>query len=229
MLAVHGMGGDHTTWRRLAAGLRADGRPVISYDQRGHGQSSRGVYELDRLRDDLLSVVEDLPDAQTVDVVAHSLGAHVALRAAMATPGRFGRLVLEEVPPTPRDAADVAEGITPRSSPRELVLGVLDVIRDPRPVMRFDARLAPTVQAEFDAPDPDWWAGLRRVSTPVLVISGGDQSFLPPRHLRTLAGALPDGRFLAIPTGHSVHRDRPDDFAAATLAFLRGEDVGTRA
>ncbi|MBE7162605.1 MAG: alpha/beta fold hydrolase [Williamsia herbipolensis] len=226
VLAVHGMGGDHTTWRRLAARLRADGRSVVSYDQRGHGQSSRGVYDLDRLRDDLLSVVGDLPEDQTVDVVAHSLGAHVALRAAMAAPERFGRLVLEEVPPTPRDAADVAEGITPTSSPRELVLGVLDLIRDPRPVMRFDARLAPTVQAAFGEPDPDWWAGLRRVQTPVLVVSGGEQSFLPPRHLRTLAGALPDGHFLSIPTGHSVHRDRPDDFAAATLAFLRGEDVG---
>jgi pimeloyl-ACP methyl ester carboxylesterase len=103
---------------------------------------------------------------------------------------------------------------------------VLDVIRDPRPVMRFDARLAPTVQAAFGEPDPDWWAGLGRVRTPVLVVSGGEQSFLPPRHLRTLAEALPDGRFLAIPVGHSVHRDRPDDFAAAALAFLRGEDVG---
>ncbi|MEH3154523.1 MAG: alpha/beta hydrolase [Gordonia paraffinivorans] len=113
VLAVHGMGGDHTTWRRLAARLRADGRSVISYDQRGHGQSSRGVYELDRLRDDLLSVVGDLPGEQTVDVVAHSLGAHVTLRAAMVAPELFGRLVLEEVPPTPRDAADVAEGITP--------------------------------------------------------------------------------------------------------------------
>ncbi|MEH3154524.1 MAG: alpha/beta hydrolase [Gordonia paraffinivorans] len=94
--------------------------------------------------------------------------------------------------------------------------------------MRFDARLAPTLQAEFGKADPDWWAGLRRVTTPVLVVSGGDQSFLPPRHLRTLAGALPDGQFLAIPAGHSVHRDRPDDFAAAALAFLRGEDVGMR-
>lgn len=226
VLAVHGMGGDHTTWRRLAASLRSEGRPVVSYDQRGHGQSSRGVYDLDRMRDDLLSVVGDLPDDGAVDVVAHSLGAHVALRAAMVAPDRFGRLVLEEVPPTPRDAADVAEGITPRSSPREMVLGVLDLIRDPRPVMRFDVRLAPTVQAAFGEPDPDWWAGLARVPNPVLVVSGGEESFLPPRHLRTLADALPDGHFVAIPTGHSVHRDRPDDFAAAALGFLRGEDVG---
>ena len=94
----------------------------------------------------------------------------------------------------------------------------------PKPVVRA----APTVQAAFGEPDPDWWAGLARVRTPVLVVSGGEQSFLPPRHLRTLAAALPDGHFLAIPTGHSVHRDRPDDFAAAALGFLRGEDVGAR-
>ncbi|MGZ8180138.1 alpha/beta fold hydrolase [Williamsia sp. SKLECPSW1] len=226
VLAVHGMGGDHTTWRRLAARLRAEGRPVITYDQRGHGRSSRGVYELDRLRDDLLSVVVD--GGGPVDVVAHSLGAHVALAAAMAAPDRFGRLVLEEVPPMPRDAADVAEGIAPRSSARDMVLGVLDVIRDPRPVMRFDSRLAPAIQAAFGQARPEWWSGLTSVRSPVLVVSGGEQSFLPPRHLRTLAAALPDGRFLSIATGHSVHRDRPDEFEAAAVTFLRGGDVGER-
>lgn len=228
VLTVHGMAGDHTTWRRLASELRADGRVVLSYDQRGHGRSSRGRYDLDRFRDDLLSVVGEEAGDEPVDVVGHSLGAHVALRAAMAEPARFGRLVLEEIPPMPRDAADVAEGIVPRSSPRELMLSMVDAVRDPRPFLRFDARLAPRVQSEFDTPDPGWWASLERVRSPVLVVSGGEQSFLPPRHLQTLADALPDGRLLTIPTGHNVHRDRPGQFGAAVLAFLRGGDVGAR-
>ncbi|GAA2069638.1 alpha/beta fold hydrolase [Williamsia deligens] len=228
VLLVHGMGGDHTTWRRLASRLRDEGRPVVSYDQRGHGLSSRGPYGLDALRDDLLAVLAEAGPSGRVDVVAHSLGAHVALRAVMAEPDRFGRLVLEEVPPMPRDAADVAEGIAPRASAWEAVLGVVDLIRDPRPLMRFDVTVAPSVQAAFDVPDPDWWAAVAGVRSPVLVVSGGDRSFLPPRHLRTLAGTLPAGRFLTIDAGHSVHRDRPDPFTRAVVAFLRGDPVGVR-
>ncbi|MCH5645497.1 MULTISPECIES: alpha/beta fold hydrolase [unclassified Gordonia (in: high G+C Gram-positive bacteria)] len=221
VLLVHGMAGDHSTWRSTARRLRAVSRPVISVDLRGHGRSGRGdrPYRLDDLRDDLDFVLDEL-GLDTVDAVGHSLGAHSLLRLAMTRPERVSRLVLEEVPPMPRDQADVDEQITVSARFGEHVRGLVSLVQNPYPVLRFDRRMAETVASEFEVSAPQWWAKLERVTAPTLVISGGPQSFLPPRHLATLAEALPDGRFVRIDTGHSVHRDKSREFIDAAVGFL---------
>ncbi len=219
VLLVHGMGGDHTTWRRIAADLESAGRRVIGVDLRGHGRSGRADYRLDDFRDDLAYVLDAL-EVPHADVVAHSLGAHAALRLAMAHPQRVRRLVLEEPPPMPRDAADLAEAITPGARLGERLRGLGALVADPRPFLRFDKTMPEQVGAQFQQIDTDWWQGLDRVSAPAVVVSGGPRSFLPPRHLRSLAQALPAGSFVTVEAGHSVHRDRPRAFAHVTRGHL---------
>lgn len=221
VLLVHGMASDHSTWRPLAAHLRSFDRPVISMDLRGHGRSGRDgrPYQLDDLSDDVSFVLERL-GLDDVDAVGHSLGAHALLRLSMNRPDRVHRLVLEEVPPMPRDEADLAEQITVGASFGERIRGVVWLARNPYPVVRFDRRMASAVATEFEQSAPDWWARLSRVSAPTLVISGGPKSFLPPRHLATLAQTLPDGRFVTIDAGHSVHRDRSREFINCVTDFL---------
>ncbi|ROZ89512.1 alpha/beta fold hydrolase [Gordonia sp. OPL2] len=220
VVLVHGMAGDHSTWRAFASVLRREGRTVVAVDLRGHGRSGHAAgYRLDDFRDDLRFVLDDL-DLDVADVVAHSLGAHAALRLAMDVPDRIGRLVLEEIPPMPRDQRDLDEGIVVAASLGERVRGLGWALRNPVPLIRFDRRLPADVSSQFEVADPDWWARLGAVASPTLVISGGRRSFLPPRHLRSLSDALPDGRFVEIPTGHSVHRDRAADFAAVVTEFL---------
>nr|WP_267130414.1 alpha/beta hydrolase [Gordonia crocea] len=220
VLLVHGMGGDHTTWRAVARALRTAGRRVAAVDLRGHGRSGRAAsYRLDDFRDDLRFVVDDLGSGR-VDVIAHSLGAQAAVRWAMAEPDRVGRMVLEELPPMPRDDADLAEDIEPTASAVDRVRGLLALAADPRPFLRFDRRIPAEVGAEFKQAEPSWWDGLAGLAAPTLVISGGDRSFLPPHHLQTVAETLPDGGFTTISAGHSVHRDRPREFLDAVLAHL---------
>jgi pimeloyl-ACP methyl ester carboxylesterase len=89
-------------------------------------------------------------------------------------------------------------------------------------VIRFDHRMPKLVAGQFQVIDTDWWDSLREITAPALVISGGDSSFLPPRHLRSLTEALPDGHFAAIDAGHSVHRDRPSEYNRLVLDFLEG-------
>ena len=223
VVLVHGMGGDHQTWRPLARQLRALGRTVITYDQRGHGRSSRtGDYLLDDFRDDLTFVLDDLGVAE-VDVVGHSLGAHTVARMAMAAPDRIRRLVLEEIPPMPRGQADLDENIAPSAGGwPERLRGAWSLARYPSPVIRFDHRMPQLVATQFQVIDTDWWDSLNVITSPVMVISGGEQSFLPPRHLRSVSAALPDGHFTAIEAGHSVHRDRPSEFNRRVLDFLGG-------
>lgn len=221
VVLVHGMASDHSTWRRLATALRARGRAVISVDLRGHGRSGRAreVYRLDDFRDDLAYVLDTLGIA-VADVVGHSLGAHTALRLAMREPTRIRRLVLEEVPPMPRDEADLSEGIAMRATLGEQIRGLIALARNPFPVIRYDGRMGDQIVAEFDVCAPHWWSELPDVQATAMVISGGEKSFLPPRHLQTLSDALPNSRFVTIEAGHSVHRDRAEEFVTHVDGFL---------
>ncbi|NDZ94374.1 alpha/beta hydrolase [Streptomyces sp. SID6673] len=221
VVLVHGMAGDHSTWRTFARALRREGRSVVSVDLRGHGRSGHAAtYRLDDFRDDLRFVLDDL-DIDVADVVAHSLGAHSALRLAMDVPNRVRRIVLEEIPPMPRDQHDLDENIVVAASLGERVRGLGWAVRNPVPIIRFDRRVATEVSTQFEVADPDWWTRLRAVTAPALVISGGRRSFLPPQHLRSLSEVLPGGRFTVIGAGHSVHRDRAADFGSAAGEFLR--------
>ncbi|WP_110468606.1 alpha/beta fold hydrolase [Williamsia limnetica] len=221
VVLVHGMGGDHHTWRPLARALRTAGRTVISYDQRGHGRSSRSPsYLLNDFRDDLSFVLDGL-GVEQVDVVGHSLGGQTAMRMAMTSPERVGKLVLEEIPPMPRTQADLDENIAPFTGIADRVRGAWTMARYPGPVLRFDHRMSDVVTRQFDAIDTSWWDTLSLITFPTLIISGGERSFLPPRHLQSLTEALPRGDYFQIDAGHSVHRDRPDEFNRRVLDFLR--------
>lgn len=221
VLLIHGMGGDHHTWRGLARQLRATGRTVVALDQRGHGRSSRSSsYLLTDFRDDVNFVLDDL-GIDHVDVVGHSLGAQTAMRVAMSAPDRIGKLALEEIPPMPRSQSDLDEHIAPFTGIADRVRGLWTVARYPGPVFRFDHRMSEIVTRQFDVVDTGWWEALSTITAPTLVISGGTRSFLPPRHLQSLVGALPDAEFASIDAGHSVHRDRPEEFNTRVLDFLR--------
>ncbi|WP_420040894.1 alpha/beta fold hydrolase [Gordonia sp. MP11Mi] len=220
VVLVHGMGGDRTTWRPLAGALRGRGRTVVSFDMRGHGRTGPAdSYLLDDFRDDLAAVVDEL-GAERVDLVGHSLGAHTVLRYAIAAPERARRIVLEEVPPMPRDDSDLAEKVTPSATLGERIRGIGALVANPGPFLRFDRALGDPVMSAFAVAEPAWWCSLQQVTAPTLVVSGGQRSFLPPQYLRDLADALPEGDFLTIDAGHSVHRDRCDEFAGAVLAHL---------
>lgn len=220
VVLLHGMASDHTTWRSFARSLRRRGRSVVSVDMRGHGVSSREKrYGLDDFSGDVRFVLDEL-DLDTVDLAGHSLGAHTALRVAMDQPDRVRRLVLEEVPPMPRDKADLDEEIAVDSTLGERLRGLGQLIIDPRPFLRYDRSVTDQVNAEFAVAAPQWWSALEDVRARTLVISGGRRSFLPPHHLRTLSERLPDGSFEIIDAGHSVHRDQRARFAGLAGDFL---------
>lgn len=223
VLLVHGMGGDHSTWRRLSRTLAEAGRGTIAVDLRGHGRSGHASrYGLDDFGDDLASVL-DVAGAGRVDVIAHSLGAHSALRLAMKHPGRVRRMVLEEPPPMPQNEDDLAEKIVPAfTGLGDRLRGIRALAANPLPFVRFDRAMPDAVGLQFERTDPRWWDRLEAVTAPALVVSGGDRSFLPTRHLRRVAQALPHGRLVTIDSGHSVHRDRPRAFADAAGDHLLG-------
>lgn len=208
VLLLHGTGSNLRTWDRFAARLAADGCRAIAADLRGHATSSRGVdYALDRLRDDVLGLL-DVFDLRDAAVVGHSVGAYAAMAAARHAPERIGRLVLEDVAAPPRSGG-----------PAQLLAEVAGLVTGHGG--DFDHRALRSLFRQLARPDLTWWARLADIRQPALVVSGGPTSVIPPRRLRQVAAALPDARYTVIPAGHRVHSVAPEPFAAQVRAFLR--------
>lgn len=199
VVLVHGTGADATTWDDVGTDL-AHRRTTYAVDLRGHGRSGRTErYSIAAMAADLVALL-DVLDVGPVDVVGHSLGGLVALRAAVARPGLVRRLVLEDVGmlhPRPSD---------PPPRPDE----------DPG----FDWRVVEQVRPEVDSPAADWPEVLASMPVPLLVVAGGPASFVRSEHVAELVATVPDGRSVTLGTGHEVHLTKPAEFVAALHAFL---------
>ncbi|MEU9859811.1 alpha/beta fold hydrolase [Streptomyces sp. NPDC047971] len=200
VVLVHGRGGNGTDWGRIAEELAAD-RRVYAVDLRGHGLSDwTGPYGFDVFRDDLRGFLKEL-DLVGADVIAHSMGGGAACLLAMEEPGMIGRLVLEEAPV-----------FLPLDPPRG---------RAPRPAgpLGLDWDVVLATDAQLNAPDPAWREGLTALTSPTLILAGGEGSPLARERLSSMADRIPDGRLVTIDAGHEIHAARPAEFLAAIREF----------
>lgn len=94
VVLVHGAGGHHAAWWQQVAELR-DRFTVVTIDLRGFGKSDSPSPEFDTLEfpDDIVAVL-DAEDLRDVLLVGQSIGAAVALRAALSRPARVSGVVL---------------------------------------------------------------------------------------------------------------------------------------
>jgi pimeloyl-ACP methyl ester carboxylesterase len=97
VVLLHGSGSDAATWDRFILRLTAVGYRCIALDLRGHASSARTEdYSLSSIRDDVLRLLEALA-LRNVTLIGHSVGGYAALAAALHTPERIARLVLEDL------------------------------------------------------------------------------------------------------------------------------------
>ena len=90
---VHGFTGSKLDFRDQLEWFE-DTRRLIAFDQRGHGESSNhGPYSFDQLVADLLGFLDQL-GIEHCDLLGHSLGGMVAMRAVLKRPRRFRSLIL---------------------------------------------------------------------------------------------------------------------------------------
>jgi sigma-B regulation protein RsbQ len=103
MVFIHGFGCDQTMWRFLAPAYR-DRFRIITYDLTGCGESELAAYDTTRhgsLHGHAADLLEILDAASTgpVVTVGHSVGATIAMLAAIEAPKRFAAQVM--VGPSP--------------------------------------------------------------------------------------------------------------------------------
>ncbi|MEU7769096.1 alpha/beta hydrolase [Nocardia sp. NPDC049190] len=222
VMLVHGMGGDGHTWDRFARVLVQSGRRVIIPDLRGHGRSTHtDSYRFDDFGADLLTLCDRL-EVTSVDLVGHSLGGYAVSCVAQERPELVRRLVMEECPLPLQSGAE--ELYLTRHFPTvpELWHATSSLIRHPRAVLAFDRSMTRTALEQFRKPNPEWWDRLSDITAPTLVLCGGPGGMVDPAKLNILQAAIADCTVTAFPCGHSIHRDRYREFAAAVRPFLAG-------
>ncbi len=232
---LHGFGSDLRTWDPLLAAL--DGRlSTLRYDLRGFGRSRWRGEEPFSHADDLLALLDAL-DIERCDVVGVSMGAGIALHAALEQPRRFARLVL--ISP----AIMAWEWSQPwRERWREIVAearaGRLDRARElwwlhPLFDSTRHSAAGPLLKAAIMAYSGDEWLRdmqrqelpdverLHRLAVPTLLLSGGRdlEDFRLMADL--LEASTPLVRRRHFPDlGHLLHLEDPNACASAILQAL---------
>ncbi|KQM13783.1 alpha/beta fold hydrolase [Novosphingobium sp. Leaf2] len=92
LVLVHGFGGTRRDWDALIPDLAGD-RPLLTYDQRGFGQSTTASGQAFSHADDLLAVLDGL-EIERADLCGMSLGGATVTGFALDHPERVRRLVL---------------------------------------------------------------------------------------------------------------------------------------
>ncbi|WP_442799883.1 alpha/beta fold hydrolase [Nocardia sp. NBC_01730] len=222
VMLVHGMGGDGHTWDRFARVLVRSGRRVVIPDLRGHGRSSHtDSYRFDDFGTDLLRLCDRL-ELTSVDLVGHSLGGYATSCVAQERPELVRRLVIEECPLPLRSGAEEMRLTRRFPTVPELWHATSSLARHPRAVLTFDRSMTRTALEQFRKPNPEWWDRLSDITAPTLVLHGGPGGMVDPEKLPALQAGIPDCTVVAFTCGHSIHRDRYQEFAAVVRPFLAG-------
>jgi pimeloyl-ACP methyl ester carboxylesterase len=221
-------------WGGVARRLVAAGHRVVLYDQRGHGHSTLGRARLtvDRLGDDLRTVLEAL-DVRDAVLAGHSMGGMTVQALAANHPevvaSRARGIVLAGTAahvsrvPVPAGVAHAVlgdrrtarlEAQDPWSMRR--IFG--DVVHRAHADVARDALLATTGAARAEClvamTRMDYRRGLSTIDVPTVVVVGSKDRLTAPARARVLAAAIPSARLDVLDgIGHMLPLEVPDILA----------------
>jgi pimeloyl-ACP methyl ester carboxylesterase len=116
------------------------------------------------------------------------------------------------MPVPPRDAQD--------GSPARTATGPLMRLLARLTRRSYDPVMFRQVLAELQAPQPDWWAGLPKITAPTLLLAGGAGSHLDQSRFDLVAKSLPTATVTEVDAGHRIHTKAPDRWLTAVRDFL---------
>jgi len=248
---IHGSLVDRTTWEPVRSGL-AQSLEVLTYDRRGHGEST-GPLRKHPVRDDAgdLALLLEAIDLFPVHVIAHSYGGAVALRLALERPEMVRSLalheppfvgLLEDDPATAPEAERLRAGTAaihalarsghPEAAAREIVDafsvegGAWDRLRPVvrQQLLRHVDRWSEEL-ADPEATQPDR-AAIAELLIPVLLTTGERSPPFLHRVTARLGGYLRNATIRTLPgAGHVPHLTDPDQFIALVHGFLVERNV----
>jgi len=79
----------------------------------------------------------------------------------------------------------------------------------------------PSIKLLRSQADIDWWALLKTIAPPTLVLRGAESPILDRDVAERMGRDLPNGKFVEIPRAvHTLHEDNPEAVLAALRSFL---------
>jgi esterase len=239
LLLLHGFTGHAHAWDTLAIALQPHYR-VLALDQRGHGDSEPAdVYNPVVAFDDLTGVVDQLGLPSLV-LVGLSMGGRNAMYFTSKRAAQVAKLVVVDIgpevsarasapssgPPEPEtwDSIEQAAQHLHRSNPYPGIHYYRWVVSHSlrsRPDGGLVWKWHPSVKTRRTTGDVDWWALLRTLTPPTLVLRGEHSMVLDRDVAERMVKELPNGRLVEIPRAvHTLHEDNPDAVLAALREFL---------
>jgi len=239
LLLAHGFGGSARNFRSQTRALRGSHR-VVTFDTRGHARSAAPraatFYAFECLVEDIGRVLDDV-DAPSAVVGGLSLGAAAALGFAMAQPERVEQLVLASYPTAASGAGRAAERFAEAIERDGLEAAGARFVWGPD--SGLDVAGAALVRQGFLEHSPHGLAHTLReaiahlpeiadlaprlagLRVPTLILAGSEDGPAVANG-RALEHALPDARLVVVEAaGHVLNLERPREFDAALLDFLR--------
>ena len=245
LLLVAGLASDVSSWQTVLPVLSEHFR-VIIVDNRGIGRSlpEDAPVSVDLMADDCAALIDHLGYGP-VHVLGHSMGGFTALNLAARYPEKVRKLVIAASGEKSSsrntllfsDLADRYEKsedlagffrmvfywiFSPAFFEDEgTVKGAVEfALSYPFPQAPVSFRNQVNAIAAFDG------RGLARsVKVPALVLAGTEDLLFPAAAGRELAEKFPRGKYLAIEgAAHSIHAEKPKEFAEAVLSFLKEGD-----
>ncbi len=243
-LLVHGLASNARMWDGVAAGLVANGHPVIAVDLRGHGRSSKpdGPYDVPTVAKDLATLIAGLGPDRPV-VAGQSWGGNVVLELAARHPDVVRGIVCVDggwLEPS-HEFADWEACRTALAPPRlvgrrlEEIEGYIRSAHRDWPESGIRGTLA-NFEVRPDGTVAPWLTyehhltvlrGLWEhhpttrypdLDVPVLLVpaDGGDPDWIrrKRRDVEAAAGTIPNARVHWVTGDHDIHAQHPDELSS---------------
>ena len=223
IVLVHGLSGSTLWWRRNVPEL-AQHYKVYLVDLPGFGVGRRkhGRFALKQAGDWLLTWMDAIGLQQT-HLIGHSMGGYICMWVAAHRPDVVLRLVL--VSPAFKASTSSVLGYI-----KLLLDGIRYLTPHFFPILAFDSLRAGPVtllKATREIIALDVSEEIQRITEPVLLIWGENDTLVPPALGYMLQSELPNARLLMLKhAAHVAMFDQPQKFNSAVSAFLHGEVVG---
>ena len=208
---------------------------VVSYDTRGHGQSSvpAGPYSLEQLGNDVISLLDDL-GIERFSFCGLSMGGLTGMWLALAHGDRMDKLILSNTsayigPPenwNTRVQTVLQDGMEAIADKVLAIwLTAQRINADPALAARMREMLVATPAKGYAANclairDSDLRLKVGGIKVPTLVISGNADMATPPADGRFLAEKIDASRYVQIEAAHLSNLERPENFNKAVMEFL---------
>jgi esterase len=239
LLLLHGFTGHAHAWDTLSIALQPHFH-VYALDQRGHGDSDPAdTYGAVAAFDDISGVVDQLGLASLV-LIGLSMGGRNALYFTAKRPDLVQKLVVLDIgPEISRRAAEATPGPPEPDTWESIEQAARHLYgANPYPGIHYyrwvvshslrsrpDGALVwawhPSIKERRTQGDIDWWAVLRAITPPTLVLRGEESRVLDRDVAERMVRELPRGRLVEIPrAAHTLHEDNPEAVLAALREFL---------